>query len=532
MLHSRKLLAASAMALALFGAPAVQAETPADTLVMAWAIDDIISLDPAEVFEFSAAEILGNSYEKLITYDVDDVSKITGQMAESWEVSEDGLTLTFHLKPGLKFASGNPFSAEDVVYSFVRAVKLDKSPAFIIGQFGITPDNVEEKIRAVDDLTVSFTMDQPYAPTFVLYAMTAQVGSIVDSALVKEHEVDGDFGYDWLKTGYAGSGPFTIREWRPSEAVVMEKNPNWQGADGVALARTIYRHMPESSAQRLALEAGDVDVARNLTPEELDAVSANPDVKLDSRGKGTVTYLGLNQKNEILSRPEVIEAMKYLVDYHAIADTILKGKAEVRQTFLPSGFLGAIPDEPYGFDPARAKELLAAAGLPDGFSVTMDVRSTGDTPAIAEAIQATMAQGGVKMELIPGDGGQTLTKYRARAHDIYIGDWGADYQDPNTNADTFAANEDNSDDASAKPLAWRNAWQNDEFTRITRAAVLEGDAEKRQAMYEDLQREWVKVAPFVVMFQKIEVAAQRANVQNLRLGPSFDTNFFFTASKD
>ena len=161
----------------------------------------------------------------------------------------------------------------------------------------------------------------------------------------------------------------------------------------------------------------------------------------------------------------------------------------------------------------------------------MDVRSSGDTPLIAEAIQATMAQGGIKMELIPGDGGQVLTKYRGRKHDIYIGQWGPDYQDPNTNADTFAANDDNSDEAAAKPLAWRNSWLDAGFTKITRDAVLEGDAAKRKQMYEDLQRDWVKVAPFVVMFQQIEVQARRNGVEGLQIGPSFDTNYFYTASK-
>ncbi len=533
MLHSRTLIAATATAIALvLAAPAmVRAETPADTLVMGWNIDDIISLDPAEVFEFSAAEILGNSYEKLVTYDNGDVSKLYGQAAESWDVSDDGLTMTFHMKPGKKFASGNPMTADDAVYSLVRDIKLDKSPAFILGQFGLTPDNVEDKVKKIDDMSFSFTMDKPYAPTFVLYCLTAQVGSIVDSKLVKEHEVNGDWGYDWLKTNYAGSGPFSIREWRPSEAVVMEKNPNWAGAEGVKLNRVIYRHMAESAAQRLALEAGDIDVARNLSPEELDALKSNPDIKIQSGAKGAIWYLGLSQKNEYLQKPEVVEAMKYLVDYHTIADTVMKGKVKVHENFLPEGFLGAIPDEPYSYDPAKAKELLAKAGLPDGFKVTMDVRSSGDTPGIAEAIQASMAQAGVDVELIPGDGGQVLTKYRGRKHDIYIGQWGPDYQDPNTNADTFAANSDNSDGAAAKPLAWRNAWQDEAMTKVVRDAVLEGDAAKRAKMYEDLQRDWVKSAPFVVMFQQIEVQALRKNVDGLQIGPSFDSNYFYTATK-
>src|SRR3546814_4606294 len=116
--------------------------------------------------------------------------------------------------------------------------------------------------------------------------------------------------------------------------------------------------------------------------------------------------------------------------------TILAGQYKIHQSFLPEGMLGAIPDQPFSLDVEKAKQLLAEAGYPDGFSITMDVRNTSPTSDMAQTIQSTFAQAGIKVEIIPGDGGQTLTKYRARNHDIYIGQWGPDYQDPHTNADT------------------------------------------------------------------------------------------------
>lgn len=528
--HSRRLLAATVAALALFGAPAATAETPPDTLIQAWAIDDMISLDPAEIFEFTASEMAGNAYEGLVGYDPMDVTKIYGKIAESWEVAPDGMSITFKIRPGRTFASGNPITAEDVVFSLTRAVKLDKSPAFILTQFGLNKDNVDQMIVQTGPDTVQFRMDKPYAPTLVLYCLTATVGFIVDKKLVMEHEVDGDLGYNWLKTNYAGSGPFMIREWRPNEAVVMERNPNYSG-DPPPMARVIYRHIPEGATQRLLLEQGDIDIARSLTAEEIDAVRANPDIKLVEGPKGSIYYLGLNQKNPYLAKPEVRQAMKYLVDYQAIADTIMKGKVTVHQAFLPKGFLGALEETPFSLDVAKAKELLAAAGLPDGFSVTMDTRNTPDITGIAQAIQQTAAQAGVKIELIPGDGQQTLTKYRARNHDIYIGRWGPDYQDPHTNADTFARNPDNSDDAASKPLAWRNSWEIPEMTRKTEAAMLEPDAAKRAEMYREIQREHQQTSPFVIMFQEIEVTAMRSNVNGFIVGPSFNDNNYAKVTK-
>jgi peptide/nickel transport system substrate-binding protein len=162
----------------------------------------------------------------------------------------------------------------------------------------------------------------------------------------------------------------------------------------------------------------------------------------------------------------------------------------------------------------------------------METRSTPEITGIAQAIQQTMAQAGIKIELIPGDSKQTLTKYRARQHDVYIGEWGSDYQDPNSNADTFAANDDNSDTAKAKPLAWRNAWDPGPLTAKTRSAVLEKDAEKRAAISKDLQDAVLADGPFVVFLQKIEVMASKKNVEGVVIGPSFDTNSVMQAKKN
>ncbi|MEK1897393.1 MAG: ABC transporter substrate-binding protein [Rhizobium sp.] len=537
----RLLSAGAALSIMMAAAPAAFAETPKDTLVEGFAIDDIITMDPGEAFELSTAEVTSNTYSLLVRLDMSDTSKVKGDLADSWTVSDDGLTYTFKLKSGLKFASGNPITAEDVAWSFERAVKLDKSPAFIITQFGINGDNVTEKAKATDENTFVFTVDKPYAPSFVLNCLTATVASVVDKKLVMEHiksvtpsadyKYDNDFGNEWLKTGYAGSGAFKLREWRANEVVVMERNDNYYG-DKAKLNRVIYRFMKESSAQRLALEAGDIDIARNLEPGDLDAITKNADLTTVAAPKGTVYYVSLNSKNDNLKKPEVQEAFKYLVDYDAIGSTLIKGIGEIHQTFLPKGQLGALNENPYKLDVAKAKELLAKAGLKDGFSVTMDVRNTQPITGIAESIQQSLAQAGIKLEIIPGDGKQTLTKYRARTHDMYIGQWGSDYFDPNSNADTFTSNPDNSDAGTVKTLAWRNTWEAPELDKETKAALLERDGAKRAAMYEDIQKKFLANSPFVIIFQQIEVAGARKSLKDFKLGPSFDTNYVGPIGKE
>lgn len=506
------------------------AATPKDTLVVAMAFDDIITLDPAEAFEISAGEMMGNGYDRLLRYDVNDPSKLLSDLAKSWSVSDDGKTYRFELKPGVQFASGNLLTAEDVVFSLQRAVLLDKTPAFILTQFGLAKDNVKDKVRQTGPLTLTIETGKAFAPTLVYNCLTANVAGVVDKKLVLGKEANGDMGNAWLKTNYAGSGPMKIREWRANEIVTLERNPHYHGAKS-KVARVIYRHIKESATQRLLLEKGDIDIARNLTPQDLDALAANKDIKSTATPKGTVYYFSLNQKNPILAKPEVREAMKWLVDYDAIGKTLIKNIGVVHQNFLPIGLLGASKDNPYKLDVAKAKALLAKAGHPNGFKTTIDMRTIQPIQGITEAIQQTMKQAGIELEILPGDGKQTLTKYRARTHDIYIGNWGADYWDPHTNADTFARNPDNGDDAKTKPLAWRNAWDIPELTKLSDAAALERDGAKRAKMYQAIQAEFIRTSPFVMLYQQIDTAAYRANVEGLKIGPTSDSTYMFVISK-
>jgi peptide/nickel transport system substrate-binding protein len=501
------------------------AAPPADTLVQAFAFDDLISLDPAETFEASGAEIVSNTYDPLVRLDMDDPRTVKPNIADRWAVSDDGLTFTFYLRPGLRFASGNPLRAEDVAFSFERVVKLDKSPGFLLAQFGLTPENIASRAKAIDRATFALTVDQRYAPSFVLNVLSANPLSVVDREIVMANARGTDFGNGWLRRNYAGSGPFKLRDWRASEIILLERNENYWG-EKAKLSRLIYRYMKESSGQRLALEAGDIDVARNLEPGDLAAVSAKSGIATKSALKGTIFYLALNQKNGHLANNRVREALRYLVDYDGIEKTLIKGVGAKHQAFLPKGQLGALEEQPFRLDVGKAKALLASAGYPNGFAVTIDARNTQPTAGIAESLQQTFAQAGVRLRIILGDGRQTLTKYRARNHDMYIGQWGSDYWDPNSNAETFASNPDNSDQSRTKTLAWRNAWDRPDLVRAVSTALHETDPQKRASLYEALQRTVRDSGPFIVLYQQIDAAGHSTSVQGFRLGQTSDLNTF------
>ncbi len=171
MITRRSLLAATAATPLAGYALQAQAATPKNVVVMAKQIDDVISLDPAEAYEFTDNEVNGNVYRRLVTPDPTDSSRVIGDLADSWTVSPDGMTFTFKLKTSAKFPSGKTLTAEDVAFSMMRVVKLNKAPGFIITQFGYTPDNVEKLIVAHDPTTLVMTLPNAAAPSFVLFCL-------------------------------------------------------------------------------------------------------------------------------------------------------------------------------------------------------------------------------------------------------------------------------------------------------------------------------------------------------------------------
>jgi peptide/nickel transport system substrate-binding protein len=179
-------------------------------------------------------------------------------------------------------------------------------------------------------------------------------------------------------------------------------------------------------------------------------------------------------------------------------------------------------DKPFKKDVAKAKALLAEAGLPDGFTVSMDFYSVAPFGDIAQAVQADLAAIGIKLNLLPGEQKQVITKTRARTHQLALLNWGTDYFDPNSNSQAFCENPDDSNDSKLKILAWRSHFVDKELNDMSLAASKELDAAKRIAMYKDMQVKFANRAPFVMMLQKIASAAMPKGVTGFEIGPQAD----------
>lgn len=528
-MSSKRGWVAATLALLLAPLGPAHAATPANTLVIAKNIDDIISLDPGEAYEASGGEVITNVYDRLIRFEATDVKTLVGGVAESWTVSPDGRTFTFKIRSGLKFQSGNSVTADDAAFSLQRVVLLDKTPGFLLTQFGWTKDNVAADIKATDPLTLVMTLEDDYAPSLVLNVISSTIGSVVDKKVALEHAAEGDLGNAWLKNHAAGSGAFNLRSWTPNESVILEANPSFHlGAP--KLARVVVRHVPEGAAQRLLLEKGDVDIARNLTGDQLSGLNT-ADATILTQGSADSFYAALNQNEPHLANPKVREAMRWAIDYQGMAESFLKGQATIHQSFLPSSFWASLGDNPYKLDIPKAKALLKEAGYPDGFTIEMDAWNSEPWSSIAQSLQSTMGQAGIKMSIISAESKQVWTKFRARQHQMLLIQWSPDYLDPHSNSDTFCHNTDNSDASKSRTVAWRNHWDIPALSKQSDAASRERDTRTREADYLALQKSVMSDSPYLFMFEPTYQIALRKTVTNFVVGPYWDLVFYRLASK-
>src|SRR5580692_8045800 len=526
----RRALMASATALTLTSAiPAAWAATPKDTVVFASQIDDLITFDPGEAYEISAQIIASDIYDRLVRYEAEDMTKLVGGVAQSWTVSPDSKTFTFKLRPNQKFESGATVTADDMVFSLQRVVILDKTPAFLFTQLGWNKDNVKTLITAPDASTLKFTITQNFAPSLVLNLMATVAASVVEKKVAMANEVNGDLGNTWLKTHSATSGAYRLVAWKANESVTMEANPGYH-LGPAKTKRVVILHVPEPGSQRLQLEKGDIDIALSLQPDQLKPLAGNKDIKIESFPYSGTWYIGLNMGDPRLKNPKVRQALKYLVDYNGMANSFLKGRFGVHQTFLPIGLFSAIEYDPYKFDPAKAKALLAEAGYPNGFELRLSTSNISPQIDMAQSVQQTMGQGGVKVNIVATDQKQLVTEFRARKFQATLISWTPDYLDPHTNASTFAFNDNDSDDAP-HPLAWRCHYFDPGINAKTTAAVKEIDPAKRKAMYAELQKYMTDEGPYILMFQPANEIARRTNVQGYKPGIVEDLYFFRTITK-
>jgi len=485
---------------------------------MAWNIDAISTFDPAQVGEAVTGELLRNICDTLIGYDPNDETKLVPLLAESWDVSEDGLQITFRIRDNLVFPRGGKATARDVAWSMQRVVKLGYGNSAQLTDFGFTKDNVEQSITAPDDRTLVLKLAKPYPARLILQAIGAnRVGTVLDRETLLANQNNGDLGNRYLATRTECVGPYRLRQWNAGDSVVLEANEKYWGA-APKLRRIIVRHVAEAGTQRLLLEKGDIDIARDLTPEDLQAVEKLDGITLARARMPQLVYWGFNNADPIFANEKVRLAMRYLIDYDGLAKTVMAYNGIPRASFAQLGAFGALDEkegQPFHLDLEKAKALLTEAGYPDGFETTLFFGTLSYSAPIAQHIQQNAAKVGVRIRLEQMANAQLFARHRGREFQTAMMAWQTGVPDAHGNASRLIANPDNRAEAKLTQFpAWRHAFQSEEANRVAAAALLEQDEAKRVQMYHQLQRDMMQRGPTAIMFQTVQVIAMRKDVHN------------------
>lgn len=492
------------------------AETPPDTMVMARNIDAISTFDPAQIGEVVTNEMILNICDSLVSADPADEAGVIPSIAESWTISDDGLKITFDLVEGAVFPSGNPVTAEDVAWSMQRVLKLGFGNAATLTEYGFTADGAEAEFVAIDDATFEMNLARPFPIGLILQAVASnRVANVLDKELLEGEIVDDDYANGYLTTNTACVGPYALRQWNAGEVVILEANENYFGP-APKIGRWIIRHVAEAQAQRLLLEQGDIDVARDLGAEDLRDLNENSAIRVESTPLHQLYYMGFNNASPEFEDDRVRLAFKYLVDYDGLADTVMNFLGTPRASVVPYGAFGALDEEegqPFELDLDKAKELLTEAGYPDGFSARLFVGTLPYVAPIAQHVQENAAKVGISLDIEQMANAQLFSAFRGREFDTIMLSWQTSVPHAHGMLSRHAVNPDNSAESGLSMFpTWRAAWFSEDFNTRVDEALFEKDEATQIEMYHQIQKDHMDRGPFAYMFQLLDTAAMRENV--------------------
>ena len=526
-MKKNSLTGACLLALSLMmGSGAAYAKTPPDQLIIGMNMNNLLTLDPAAMTGNEVVSIVVNLYDSLVELDPNTLTNVKPALAKSWDISPDGKTLTFHLRDNVTFHSGNPLTAEDVVWSMRRLLHLNLAQASVWKSYGFSKKNIDQQIKALDDYTVQLTLPKANDPQLVIYSLGA-LGNlgVLDRKTVLSHEVNSDWGNRWLTTNEAGSGPFMLETWQAKDVLRMQRNPNYWREEP-KMNRVVLRHFQESQTLRLMVEKGDLDIASNMAVADINALRKDPQLTVEAVQKGTVYYVAMNMKEAHFANPKVREAVRYLIDYQGINKALMPGYGVLHQRPIKAGMPSTLPDPGYKLDIPRAKELLAEAGYPDGFDTTLRVLADQPFLNIAIAVQSTLMQAGINAKIITGTGNQIYGAMRERKFDMLVGRGGSGVEPhPHSSLRALVYNPDNSDEARLTNFqGWRTSFYDKPLNEMIDKALLERDPQKQVADYQQIQVRYDQLIPALLpLSQMVDSVVVRNDVKNFQSHPSATT---------
>ncbi|MBY3599593.1 ABC transporter substrate-binding protein [Rhizobium bangladeshense] len=457
--------------------------------------EDSTTFDPIKTAQNIDNWVFSNVYDVLIRVDKTG-TKLEPGLAESWTISDDGLTYTLTIRD-TKFSDGSPLTAEDAAYSLLR---IRDDPASLWSD----SYKVIETAVATDAHTLTIKLRNPSAPFLSTLALP-------NASVISKKGME-SLGADAYGEKPIASGAFVIDEWRRGDRVILKKNPNFWEADRVKLDGVEWISVPDDNTRMLNVQAGELDAAIFVPFSRVEELKKDPNLNVDIDASTREDHLLINHAHGALGKKEVRQALDLAIDKKAIVDTVTFGQGTVANSYVPKGALYYYADNlqrPY--DPAKAKQMLAAAGASD-LTLNYVVRAGDEVDEqTAVLVQQQLQKAGITANLQKVDPSQEWDMLVAGDYDISVNYWTNDILDPDQKT-TFVLGHDSNNN-------YLTNYKNEAVKELVAKARLELDPKKREEMYVDLQKMAKDDVNWIDLYYSPYINVSRKNIENFHQNP-------------
>lgn len=457
---------------------------------------DALNLDPQTTADLTSANVFMNIFDNLVT--IDQTGKIVPMLATSW--STQGNNWIFNLRQGVKFSNGDPFNATVVKESFDRLL----NPATAAPRASLF--KAIKEVKVLGSYKVEFVLKYPFAP--FLANLTNYAGGIVDPKIAQSE------GKQYGRKP-VGTGPFELSSWQPGNKIVLKPNPYYWGAKP-KLSEVTYLVVPSDATRLSLLKNNQIQAAMQVPPSQIASLQNTPGLKVNSQPGFALEYIGFNDQSGPFKNVQVRQALTYATDRASIIKNIYFNSVSLATGPMPSTVWGSDSNLPqYNYDPTKAKQLLAQAGYPNGFSTTVYVPTSDQTwMQVAQALQSEWAQVGVKVTIQSLDWG-TFLQYTAKGKTpVFIIAWSDMTGDGDYNQYYLW------DSHSFGVGGNRDFYSNPQVDKLVEAARKEMNPTKRMADYAAAQKIEAQDAPAIFLAFDKNILAESTKVHGIFQSPN------------
>lgn len=484
--------------------PDLTSATPGGTFRFGRSTDSD-KLDPINPGFNTSIWYIMSIYDQLVRVAPDGISLVPG-LAESWDISDDGLTYTFHLRPNVVFSDGSPMTSQDVLFSWLRAANdPEQHWTFTLTALKRDTDGKVEGISTPDDATVVVELAQPWAPFLSDVAMFNM--SVVSEAFAAGNE-------ERLVEECMGTGPFALGEWKRGESLTLVKNANYWEAGLPLLDQVVVQLVPDDNARILQLQGGDLDGMMDVPSSRVPELQMDPDLKLYQFPSTYTQYIILNTRQAPLDDVHARRALQFAADKQTLIEVVLFGLGVEATSFMPRGALywnDTLPGFPY--DLAKAQAEMAQSKTPNGFPLELKILGgSADDETLATVLKDMWSQIGVDVTIAPTEGttfNDDFLKANFQAMSNYFT---YDIVDPDEIV-AFSVLPESAD-------AFETGWANAEAQDLARQGAAEPDPDKRKEIYFRIQEIYNEDSPMVILYHRPYINVTTTRVHNFGHPPT------------